>query len=111
MESAGLIASLYSGLRDGEEVKGVEKGWAVEVDVAASGFEWEWMRLVVVRVRMKSGCEGDGYRVGVEAEEAAAADHGCGVKWEVRRSLEFEMETGNIRNSGTRSFDKSGCLM
>lgn len=31
----------------------MEKGWAAEVDVAAGGFEGEWMRVVVVRVRIE----------------------------------------------------------
>lgn len=60
MESKGVdceSASLKSGLRAGEGVKGVEKGWAADVDVAAGGFAEDLMRVVVEIVRVvDKGC-------------------------------------------------------
>ena len=44
-------ASLYSGLRAGEGVKGVENGWAAEVDVAAGGLAGDGRRVVVEKKR------------------------------------------------------------
>ena len=50
----------------GEGVRGVEKGWAADVEVAAGGTEGGgWLVVVVVRVRVKRGVveEWGGWRV------------------------------------------------
>ena len=41
------------GVFEGDGVKGVEKGWAAEVDVAGGGFSGLWREGVVVMVRRR----------------------------------------------------------
>lgn len=57
-EDLGALVSLAAlpvgklDMLDGEGVRGVEKGWAAEVDVAAGGFSGRGRRAVAEKARM-----------------------------------------------------------